>query len=81
MSNSFYEFFCPVKIIVSLAALEHAPYELATRGAARALLVTDEGIRKAGLLKQVETVFEESQVEIAAVFDQVPPDSSFEVFR
>ena len=79
MSNNFYEFFCPVKIIVSLAALEHAPYELGARGASRVLLVTDAGIRAAGLLEEVLTVFQDSQVEIVEVFDQVPPDSSFEV--
>lgn len=81
MSNNFYEFFCPVKIIVSLAALEHAPYELGSRGAGRVLLITDAGIRAAGLLNEVLTVFEDSQVEIVEVFDQVPPDSSFEVVK
>lgn len=81
MSNNFYEFFCPVKIIVSLAALEHAPYELGTRGASRALVITDSGIKAAGLLKQVLTVFDDSQVEIAAVFDQVPPDSCLSVVK
>ena len=79
MSNKFYEFFCSVKIIASLAALEHAPHELSVRGSSRALLITDAGIKQAGLLEHVFTVFDSSQVEIAAVFDQVPPDSSLTV--
>lgn len=76
MSNKFYEFYCPVKIIAGLAALEHAPFELSSRGASRALIITDGGIKAAGLLEHVLTVFNKSQVEIAMVFDQVPPDSS-----
>jgi len=76
MPNDFYEFFCPVKIIASLAALEHAPHELSVRDSSRALIITDTGIKAAGLLEHVLVVFDKSQVEIAAVFDQVPPDSS-----
>mgnify|MGYP003112778502 FL=1 len=29
MSQRYYEFFCPVKVIAGKAALEHIPYELA----------------------------------------------------
>ena len=81
MSNNFYEFFCPVKIIAGLAALEHAPYELSSRGSSRALLVTDSGIKSVGLLEHIFTAFEESQVEFAAVFDRVPTDSSLSVVK
>jgi alcohol dehydrogenase len=81
MANKFYDFFCPVKIIAGLAALEHAPYELSVRDSSRALIITDAGIKAAGLLEQVLGVFNKSQVEIAAVFDQVPPDSSMSVVR
>jgi len=81
MANKFYDFFCPVKIIAGLAALEHTPYELSVRDSSRALIITDAGIKAAGLLEQVLGVFNKSQVEIAAVFDQVPPDSSMSVVR
>jgi alcohol dehydrogenase len=81
MSNKFYEFSCPVKIIAGLAALEHAPYELSIRGSSKALLVTDSGIKSAGLLEHIFTAFEESQVKFAAVFDQVPTDSSLPVVK
>ncbi len=81
MSNNFYEFCCPVKIIAGLAALEHAPHELSTRGSSRALLVTDSGIKSAGLLEHIFIAFEESQLKFAAVFDQVPTDSSLPVVK
>lgn len=81
MTNNFYEFSCPVKIIAGLAALEHVPFELSIRGSGRALLVTDSGIKSAGLLEHIFTAFEESQVEFAAVFDQVPTDSSLPVIK
>ena len=76
MSNNFYEFFCPVKIIAGKAALEHAPFELAARDASRPMVITDAGIKKAGLLEQVLVVFESSRVDAGTVFDQVAPDSS-----
>jgi alcohol dehydrogenase len=81
MSNNFYEFCCPVKIIAGLAALEHAPYELSVRGSSRPLLVTDSGIKSAGLLEHIFTAFEQSQLKFAAVFDQVPTDSSLPVVK
>lgn len=81
MSNDFYEFSCPVKIIAGLAALEHVPFELSIRGSEKALLVTDSGIKSAGLLEHIFTAFEGSQVQFAAVFDRVPTDSSLPVVK
>lgn len=81
MTNNMYEFFCPVKIIAGLAAIEHAPYELDSRGGNKVLLVTDKGIKAAGLLEHVFTAFQNSQVEIVTVFDDVPPDSSLSVVK
>ncbi|MCP4044968.1 MAG: iron-containing alcohol dehydrogenase [Gammaproteobacteria bacterium] len=81
MSNNFYEFFCPVKIIAGRAALEHAPFELSVRGAGKVLVVTDSGIKAAGLLQHVLTVFDSSQADIATVYDQVLTDSSMSVIK
>jgi len=53
MSGAYYEFYCPVKVIAGHAALEHIPFELAALGARRPLLVTDAGVRGAGLLEPV----------------------------
>ncbi len=81
MSNSYYEFFCPVKVIAGKAALEHIPYELTGLAARRPMIITDKGVRKAGLLEPVITACEESGLEIVAIYDDVPPDSSTTVVR
>ncbi|WP_420427548.1 iron-containing alcohol dehydrogenase [Algiphilus sp.] len=81
MSKSYYEFFCPVKTIAGHQALEHVPYELSALGAKRPMIITDAGVRKAGLLAPVEQAFAEAGTEILAVFDDVPPDSSLETVR
>jgi alcohol dehydrogenase len=76
MSNEFFEFFCPVKIIAGLSALEHVPFELTTRGAKSPLLVTDRGVRAAGLLEPVQGALKSGGVAASLVFDDVPQDSS-----
>jgi alcohol dehydrogenase len=79
MSRVYFEFFCPVKILAGTAALEHMPFELRHFGASRPMLVTDAGVRKAGLLAPVERAMEEGDMRFAATFDEVPPDSSTRV--
>ncbi|HOZ45352.1 MAG TPA: iron-containing alcohol dehydrogenase [Candidatus Hydrogenedentes bacterium] len=76
MIPEYYEFCCPVKIISGKQALANLPYEMGILHARRALVVADKGVVGAGLLKRVERVFEGSGAEIAAVFDETPPDSS-----
>lgn len=78
MTKSYYEFFCPVKVIAGLAALEHIPFELAILGAKRAMIITDKGVRSNQLLAPIEAAFAASNAEIACIFDEVPPDSSLE---
>lgn len=81
MAKPYYEFFCPVKVIAGNAALEHIPFELATLGAKRPLIITDKGIRANGLLNPIEAAFSTTDAVIGHVFDDVPPDSSLEVVR
>ncbi|MDX1755678.1 MAG: iron-containing alcohol dehydrogenase [Marinobacter sp.] len=81
MTNKYYEFFCPVKVIAGKAALEHIPYELSGLGAQRPMIITDKGVRAAGLLEPVVAACEESDLEIASIYDDVPPDSSTTVVR
>ena len=81
MTNQYYEFFCPVKVIAGKAALEHIPYELTGLGAKRPMIVTDKGVRAAGLLDPVIAACEESGLEIISIYDNVPPDSSTGVVR
>ena len=81
MAKPYYEFFCPVKIIAGHAALEHIPFELATLGAKRPLIITDKGVRANNLLAPIEAAFEMADAAIVAIFDDVPPDSSLGTVR
>ncbi|MEK6789370.1 MAG: iron-containing alcohol dehydrogenase [Pseudomonadota bacterium] len=81
MSKPYYEFFCPVKVIAGHAALEHVPFELSILGAQRPLIITDKGVRGVGLLTHVEAAFAAAGASIAAIFDDVPPDSSLQTVR
>ena len=81
MAKPYYEFFCPVKVIAGHAALEHIPFELATLGAKRALIITDKGVRINQLLAPIEAAFTSTDTVIAAIFDDVPPDSSLDTVR
>jgi alcohol dehydrogenase len=76
MMPNYYEFFCPVKIVSGYKALANLPHEMEQLGTRTALIVTDQGVVGAGLLKQVEAAFEGSNCVIGAVFDKTPPDSS-----
>ena len=73
---SYYEFFCPVKVIAGQAALEHLPYEFSSRAVERPMVVTDKGVRNAGLLDKVLAACEEGGMDITVVYDDVPADSS-----
>lgn len=79
MTSRYYEFYCPVKILAGLKALEHLPAELAERGCAVPMVLTDKGVRQAGLIDHVELAFAEASLSLDAVFDDIPPDSSTDV--
>src|SRR5690606_12746383 len=81
MAKPYYEFFCPVKVIAGHAPIEHIPFELATFGAKRPLIITDQGVRANNLLIPIEDAFESADAVIAGIFDDVPPDSSLETVR
>lgn len=76
MSETFFEFYCPVKIVAGHKALEQVAFELATLGAKKPLLVTDKGVRGAGLVDVVVASLEAGGLAGVPVFDGVPPDSS-----
>ncbi len=73
--TSAYRFHCPVKIISGEAALDKLPGEFLRQGAKSPIIVTDQGVVQAGLLKVIEKVFDDSDISIGVVYDQVPPDS------
>ncbi|HNE90814.1 MAG TPA: alcohol dehydrogenase, partial [Agitococcus sp.] len=67
MAKSYYEFFCPVKVVAGHKALEHIPFELSTLQATRPMIITDKGVRGAGLLEHVAAAFEGAESQIAAI--------------
>lgn len=79
MSKAYFEFFCPVKTIAGHKALEHIPFELKTLGTSRPLIITDAGVKNAGLLNNILPVFQEAGIEVADIYDNVPPDSSTKI--
>lgn len=80
MSN-FYEFYCPVKIIAGLQALDHIPFELTQLGSKRPMLITDKGVKSVGLLKPIQDSLASAEAHLACEFANVPPDSSLVTVR
>lgn len=77
---NYYQHLCPTKLVSGFEALKKLPEEMRRLGCRRALLVSDQGVAGAGLLKLVEKSFKKSGAEqIVAVYDQTPPDSSDKV--
>lgn len=76
MLPDYYEFILPVKIISGHSALNNLPAELVAANVKRPLVITDQGVAKAGLIEHVLNAFAETGISIAAVYDQVPPESS-----
>ncbi|MFW9996837.1 MAG: iron-containing alcohol dehydrogenase [Candidatus Odinarchaeota archaeon] len=76
MLPSYYEFYNPVKILSGKKALDNLPHELGKLGAKKPLIVTDQGVNKAGLIKHVRHAFDGTDTIIGAIYDQVPSDSS-----
>ncbi len=77
----YYEFYNPVKIISGKGAVANITDELRQLDTNKALLITDKGIQKAGLVQKVVDAFDNSNVKLAGVFDDVPQDSSMKVIN
>jgi alcohol dehydrogenase len=75
----YFEFFCPVKILAGVSAIEHLPFELRSLGASRPMLITDAGVKASGVIHPLSRALAEGELELAATFDDIPPDSSTEV--
>ena len=76
MLPSYFEFHNPVKILSGHQALENIPYELSLMKSKRPLLITDQGVRKAGLIDVFLGAAKSSALESVSIFSDVPPDSS-----
>lgn len=77
--SAYYEFQLPSKILSGDEALEHIPHELEGLGARRPLLLSDEGLERAGMVKTVLAALAQGGLAPAEVFCHIPPDSSIGV--
>ncbi|PXV57636.1 iron-containing alcohol dehydrogenase [Aeromonas veronii] len=74
--SRYYDFFCPVKLLAGEQALEQLASELTSLGARRPLLLTDKGVNATGLGTLLANVLAEGELPVAAIWDEIPADSS-----
>jgi len=74
----YYEFCCKVNIVAGPNALSQIPSLLAAKGVRRPMILTDKGVTAAGLVGIVTAAIGDN-LSIAAIEDDVPPDSDVRV--
>jgi alcohol dehydrogenase class IV len=79
--KDFYQFLAPTRVVAGRGLIEGAGFEFAKEGATRVLIVTDEVIRGTGLVDRVAEGVEGGGLEVAGVYDGVPPDSGSAVVK
>ena len=70
-----FNYFGPTKVVFGEGAVRELPMEIKALGN-RAILVTDQGVRAAGLVEQVQGIMGDA---LAGIFADVPQDSGMEV--
>jgi alcohol dehydrogenase len=76
MTVSSFRFYNPVKIISGENALDSLGYELKQLGAKRPLIITDQGVAAAGLIRFVTEALAGAEIAGDILYDRVLPDSS-----
>src|SRR5262245_8656377 len=71
----FFEFQLRPRVLYKAGLIDDISSAIANLGATRALIITDEGVTRAGLLDRVRAGLKRS-VTVAGVFAEVPPNSS-----
>ena len=74
--KDFYQFIAPTRVIAGRDLIGGIGFELSKEGVKRPLVVTDEVIHGTGLIDRVRAGVEDGGLEVAGVYDEVPPDSS-----
>jgi len=78
MLPEYFEFTLPTKVVYGIGILGNISNAVSPFGKRRAILVTDEILVKAGPVDKVRAGFENTEVEIACMFDKVPPNSTIQ---
>jgi alcohol dehydrogenase class IV len=73
MMSKINAFLSPNKVILGNGAVSHVGEEARKLGAAKALIVTDEGVVKAGLVKDAEASLKAQKIEVG-IYDKVKPE-------
>ena len=76
MLPAYYEYSCPVKILCGRKALSNLAHELQQLHVARPLLITDQGVLRAGLFEKVLAALGDCGMQPGATFTDTPADSS-----
>lgn len=79
MLPDFYEFQHSTKIVSGLYGLENLSAELKQMRVKRPLLLSDEGLVAAGIVRQVSDAVENNGIRWADVYTDIPRDSSLDV--
>jgi len=81
MLPDYFEFSLPTKLVYGIGILDSIEDAVARFGTRKALLVTDEILLKAGPVDLVKAGFKKTNIQIAAVFHQVPPNSTIQTVQ
>jgi alcohol dehydrogenase class IV len=73
--KDFYQFIAPTRVIAGRGLIEGLGFELSKEGAKRVAVITDEVIRATGLIDKVQAGIADGGLEVATIYDGVPPDS------
>jgi alcohol dehydrogenase len=73
--KDFYQFVAPTRVVAGRDLIGGIGFEFAKEGAGRVLIITDEVIRGTGLIDRVAAGLVDGDLQVAGVYDQVPPDS------
>jgi alcohol dehydrogenase class IV len=73
--KDFYQFIAPTRVIAGRGLIDGLGFELSKEGARRVAIVTDQVIRATGLIDKVEAGIADGGLEVAAIYDGVPPDT------
>ncbi|MBZ4193251.1 MAG: iron-containing alcohol dehydrogenase [Candidatus Contendobacter sp.] len=78
MLPDYFEFSLPTRVIYGIGMINQLSAAVAHYGPRRALLVTDAVLVQAGLAERIKAGFAATAIEIVAIFDQTPPNSTIQ---
>ncbi|MCP4112146.1 MAG: iron-containing alcohol dehydrogenase [Desulfobacteraceae bacterium] len=76
MLPEYFEFTLPTKVVYGIGILSNISNAVKHFGNRRAILVTDAILVKAGPVDKVKKGFENTNIEIVCMYDNVPPNST-----